>query len=325
MKAPCVDSGRPVMFEQLEPRLLLDGNVDVWAANGDLHVRGDAADNDITIKPKFGPFPLAYEVESPSGTTTINGAAGPVTIHDVTDDFNLDFTRGGDNDVVLDKDALPYFQVHDRLTYRGGPGKDDVELKGVLVAGRTKLLTGAGDDTVAGLEGSYFNGKVTVRSGAGIDDVYLGTFTTLHRGAYINTGSGGDTVGLATALYALGKVKVRTRGGADTVNVWDTAYFSRQLDIATGVGDDTVLLSTNVGVGRKATVSTGSGSDSVDISTDVVFDKRFVLKTGSGDDVLNVGDTEFKGVAAANGGPGTDDYNDGGGIVGTLNLTSFEV
>ena len=45
MKAPYVDSGRPVMFEQLEPRLLLDGNVQVWEANGDLHVRGDAGNN----------------------------------------------------------------------------------------------------------------------------------------------------------------------------------------------------------------------------------------------------------------------------------------
>ena len=67
MGAPCVDSGPPVMFEQLEPRVLLDGNVQVWEANGDLHVRGDAADNDIEITP--GPFPDWYVVDSPSGTT----------------------------------------------------------------------------------------------------------------------------------------------------------------------------------------------------------------------------------------------------------------
>ena len=244
---------------------------------------------------------------------------------DVTDDVNLDFTRGGHNHVVLDKDTSAYLQVHDRLTYRGGSGQDYVGLNGVLVAGRTKLLTGGWDDFVTATGGSYFYGKVTVRSGAGIDNVSFGLVTTLHRGAYINTGSGGDTVGLPAGLYALGKVKVRTGGGDDFVNVGQLAYFFRELDIGTGLGDDTVHLSGNVVFGRKATVNTGSGSDAVHIWGNAIFYRRLVLKTGSGDDVLTVADTEFRRVATANGGPGIDDYNDGGGIVGTLNVTNFEV
>jgi len=336
------------MFEQLEPRVLLDGNVQVWEANGDLHVRGDAADNDIEITP--GPFPDWYVVDSPSGTTTINGAAGPVSIDDVTDDVNLNFTQGGDNDVVLDKDTSMYLHVHDRLTYRGGSGEDYVTLTGVLVAGRTKLLTRGGDDFVTAGNNSYFYGKVTVRSGAGIDNVGFGTVTTLHRGAYIHTGSGADYVALGNPVFTLGKVKIRTGSGNDLVNVKQLAYIFRQLDIGTGFGDDTVNLSEDVFFGRKVTVNTGSGADTVDISDHALFDKRLVLKTGDGDDVLTVGiiadtgefrdkvaintgggndvlsvrDIEFQDVATADGGSGVDDYNDLGGITGTLNVTNFE-
>jgi len=349
MREPGVDSGRPVMFEQLEPRLLLDGNVQAWQANGDLNVRGDAADNDIEITP--GPFPHWYVVDSPSGTTTINGAAGPAAIMDVTDDFNLNFTRGGDNDVVLDKDTSTYLHVHDRLTYRGGSGKDYVTLNGVLVAGRTKLLTRGGDDFVTGGNNSYFYGKVTVRSGAGVDNVGFGTVTTLHRGAYINTGSGADYVALGNPVFTLGKVKIRTGSGNDLVNVMKLAYIFRQLDIGTGFGDDTVNLSEDVYFGRKVIVNTGSGADTVDISDHALFDKRLVLKTGGGDDVVTVGiaadtgefrdkvaintgtgdDTlsvrgvEFQDLATANGGPGIDGYNDLGGITGTLTVNNFEV
>jgi len=337
------------MFEQLEPRLLLDGNVQVWEANGDLHVRGDAGNNWIEITP--GPFPHHYEVSSLDGTTTINGAAGPATIVDVTDDFDLDFTRGGHNHVVLDKDASAYLQVHDRLTYRGGSGQDYVGLNGVLVAGRTKLLTGGWNDFVTVTGGSYFYGKVTVKSGAGSDNVSFGLVTTLHRGAYINTGSGADYVSFHSNLFTLGKVKVRTGSGDDFVNVGQLAYFFRELDIGTGLGDDGVDLWGNVVFGRKAAVNTGSGADTVNIFDNALFDKKLVLKTGGGDDVvtvgtaadtgefrdkvaintgggddtLNVRDVEFQDVATANGGPGTDDYNDLGGIIGTLNLTSFEV
>ena len=60
-------------FESLEPRVLLDGAVNVYVSDGDLHIVGDAADNNVILTGLGDGGYRVTGVPSMGRATTING------------------------------------------------------------------------------------------------------------------------------------------------------------------------------------------------------------------------------------------------------------
>ncbi len=195
-------SGRCVVFEALEPRLLLDGNVTATVVDGNLQIVGDAADNSFRVTP----WCVAGEFEViGQDKTTINGGSSAV-VTGVTDDVTIT-TKGGRDEVDVQGVALP-----DDLTIRTGTGGDEVEVQGTNVGGECKIVTGGGDDEVA-VQGTTVTDHALVRTGAGTDQVRieLSTFSGTTR---ILTGGLTDIMWLHGSTFD-GELTVKMAGGRD--------------------------------------------------------------------------------------------------------------
>src|SRR4051812_2408864 len=83
-------NSRRLSVEQLESRIVLTGNVQASVKGGSLNIRGDSADNEITITYDANVFTIA----SRDGSTTINGQAGPVDFTHVKKDLNIAMNNG---------------------------------------------------------------------------------------------------------------------------------------------------------------------------------------------------------------------------------------
>src|SRR5207237_910140 len=74
-------------FETLENRYMLSGNVTVSVAKGNLVIKGDNADNQITI---------TSTTITGNGGTTVNGVLTPVPIPVFSGDIKMDLKGGND-------------------------------------------------------------------------------------------------------------------------------------------------------------------------------------------------------------------------------------
>ncbi len=176
------------MFELLESRTFLSGNVDAYLSRGSLVLRGDGAGNEVTVT--VGPPDgggAGTVVVSGGGDTTVNGGAGAATLGPATRDVRVRL-GGGD-----DRLTLAGLRVGRDLYVRGAAGSDAVTLDSVSVAGRASLSTGAGADTLT-FGAAAFAGPALVRLGAG-DDAATGA-ATFAAGRRIDEGPGADVITL---------------------------------------------------------------------------------------------------------------------------------
>ena len=190
------------MFEALEPRLLLDGNVTATVVDGDLRIVGDAADNSFRVTPGCG---VGAFMVTGQDDTTING--DPLaSVTGVTDDITIT-TKDGRDHVELQG-----ITVADDLTIRSGARNDQVEVQGTNVGGECKIITGGGDDEVA-VQGTTVTDSALIRTGAGTDQLRIdaSTFSSTTR---VVTGGLTDVMWIYASTFD-GELTVRMARGRD--------------------------------------------------------------------------------------------------------------
>jgi hypothetical protein len=164
-----------------------EGNVRVKVIGGQLVVRGDNLDNQVTVEK--GPTANSYRVTGLAGTQ-VNGRSGSFVFANVTRGIDANL-NGGDDMLVLDGSAGPF-----------------------AVPGTIKVRTGRGDDLVR-LQG--VTGKGDLGSSAGKDFVQLidSDFSSLA----VDMGNGASTSLLMDGVTVTGRTAVRGGNGADTIRV----------------------------------------------------------------------------------------------------------
>lgn len=305
---------RHLGVENLEGRALLAGDVSVNVVDGNLIIRGDEADNSISIA--AGAEAGAYVITglaTAAGDTTING--GPETI------FNASGVTG-DIDVRL----------------RDG---DDAQTVGAInVAEDLKISMGQGDDTVTLETGVSVAGELSIKTDGG-DDNITATGVTVGESAHISAGTGDDTVSLTDLLvegeeeeeeslsngrglgrlggllqnlfggegnglgYEEGYVKVDLGSGDDTLSV--SGLTAAKFQLRGGSGDDDATLSGLIVDRLHADL--GHGDDSLAVSASTI--DRMFAKLGDGDDDLSLAaDVSISASLYIDGGRGTDSLID---------------
>ena len=332
---------KPLVFEALEPRLLLAGDV-TFSVIKDLVLIGDAGNNAVLIESG------GLNIVSVTGLagTTINGGASAVAgwLGGIVAIMSL-----GNNSIVI-KDI----ECNKNIVIETGPGSDAIEFEDTTVHGKTSIGTGAGIDVVT-IDPSTFNGKVTIVTADGDDEITVEPSdpdTVFNSKASFNTGAGDDEINL-NSVTLNGKVKASLGDGIDeifvdgsTINggfsanmgkdasvdrfeVHDTTWSSK-LSLKMGGGADVVLIESDLLATFHGSVKidTGDGEDQIAIAEETL-NSKFSLKAGAGDDFFLLRDTDIAGAAKFDGGKGTDTYDNAGGIAligtGSLTLKSFEV
>jgi len=167
------------VFESLEARLLLSGDVTATLSGGTLHVRGDVEGNEIAITETD---PGTFTV---TGTdTTVNGEAS-ATFEGVTGNVII---RMGEGDDTVTVDAA---DIAGRMIIRLGGGDDTVTVTDSTVGKRLAVKGRGGDDSVS-LEGVDVSGKLRLKMGKG-DDGAAVTDCTVALSAVVRGGAGTDT------------------------------------------------------------------------------------------------------------------------------------
>lgn len=206
----------PPALEVLEPRLLLDGNVNVLMDGGELNISGDDLANRIKLEPGDEPNEVKITSVGP-GTTTINGVVGPVFRQGVKR-IRIKLEGGGDT-LILDGLQLPR-----KTSVDTGTGDDTVQvINGTTAAGNLKIDT------------SYGNGTVEI----GRDDPGNPDNVTIRGGLSIRARDGNDQVKIRQGTTVQKNVVVETYDGDDTVTV-DGAQIKGNLTINATQGDDGV-------------------------------------------------------------------------------------
>jgi hypothetical protein len=313
---------RHLGVENLEGRALLAGDVSVDVVNGNLIIRGDEADNSISIA--AGAEAGAYVVTglaTAGGDTTING--GPETV------FNASGVTG-DIDVRL------------------RDGDDTLAIGAINVADDLKISMGQGDDTVTLETGVSVAGELSIKTDGG-DDSITATGVTVQESAHINAGTGNDTVSLTDLLvenvedgeedgeslgerrgfgrfgdffedlfgggwkghsheegdHEEGYVEVDLGSGDDTLTV--SGLTATKFKVYGGNGDDDAMLSGLVVDRLHADL--GRGDDSLAVSASTI--DRMMAKLGDGDDELSLAaDVNISASLSIDGGRGTDSLID---------------
>ncbi len=331
---------RGMLVESLETRTLLAGDVAVSVVDGSLLVQGDAESNQVHIR--SGQNPGEFVVAGiPGSNTTVNGQEGPALFTGVLRHVVAGLGEGDDS-IIVDE-----ARIRGGLFVRTGIGNDHVVVgrpdevpastdgdpPSVVIGGAMTIITGPGEDTVAGAELAVAR-AANIRTGLGDDSVRLGRAvpedstgmgdpqkSVVVGGALrIDLGQGNDTLGL-NQVGVQGHLFARGGRGDDQLAINDTNV-RRALLMTTGSGDDTVGI--NHSSAARAEISAGLGNDHAAIN-DSSFATVFA-QMGAGDDVLAMKDTNVARLAVLNGGRGNDTFvNLGGNEFGARRLFGFEL
>jgi len=203
------------LFEPLEPRLLLDGNVTAFVAGGNLFIYGDAGDNDIIVEQGVT-NPGEFSIKGRLATgTTVNGTAEdtPVGFPGVTAGIWA-WLAGGNDAVKLNDIAVPGTVWLDH-----GAGDSTTDVDPTTIGGNLWVWTGpawtaASDSDIVDIETcifvdpdegpSTFTGPVNVYTGAGDDvmTVGAGVFLETNRAHFsVTTWDGGPGNDLVSYEY----------------------------------------------------------------------------------------------------------------------------
>ena len=256
-----------VVFEALEPRLLLNGNIQVHIEAKFVEIRGDALGNWFSLED--GPAPGEFVITGQGGTTINGGAQFTVDAGDRNIRIN---TKAGDDTVDIKN-----INFLGGLFARTGLGDDRLDLTDALVDGMLKINMGRGESTL---------NIIRAVVGTRYDGVLAAPRATLFNGQRA------DVVVESSILYP--KVDIRSLGGtvsvpdAGTLLVQDTE-FKRSLEVRTGGKGDAISFA-SVDIGTTLHVSSGRGDDVLNFDALVVGGGTDV-NTGPGDDEINLVDT----------------------------------
>ena len=193
------------LVEELEQRQLLAGNVSVSvAANGNVRITGDAADNHIEFA-KDGNGGLYVVGE---GDTTVNGLQTFSLGSSEIERQLIINTRGGDDHIDV-RDVL----ISHNFVINSGPGDDMIVISETYC--RDLIVNSAmGSDFVA-LNENVVLGRLSVGMGGGDDFVFVDACNRVLESVRIAT-SGGDDVIFIGAANIAGGFNLTTSSGSDT-------------------------------------------------------------------------------------------------------------
>ncbi|MCU0879503.1 MAG: hypothetical protein MUF06_17125, partial [Pirellulaceae bacterium] len=134
---------RRLFLEGLESRAMLAGDVSVDVSGGNLIIRGDNADNEITVT-----WVAEHTYEVAGVGTEINGDTDVFLARNVTNGIDVDL-RDGDDSFTLTGSGLPTgFDLDQHVTVRLGEGADDATISGTSLRGVLKVEGGLDNDDV---------------------------------------------------------------------------------------------------------------------------------------------------------------------------------
>ena len=214
-----------VVFEALEPRLLLDGNVTAKVVNGDLRLTGDRHGNGILIE--RGGTTDTFIVTGQDGTAVNGGLQAVLT--GVTDDIIVDL-KGARNDIWLHDLTVP-----DSLKVKTGSGGDVITMDNVTVTGQFTMRTRARDDYVT-ITDLAVGATARITTGAGDDMVDIER-SLFHDRLWAGFGSGADYLEILSSSFS--NVLSISMGGQDDYATWMQCWSPLGGDIYGGKGDDT--------------------------------------------------------------------------------------
>jgi hypothetical protein len=284
------------IFEGLESRLAMAGNVAGAVIGGNLDLQGDVLGNQIELRDLGGG---SYQVVGLGGTT-VNGAASQV-FGGVTGDIKAAMSRG--NDVILIDEvfsapgnvALDMGGDHDRVLFYGpaagsikigrglhvvtGSGQDVIRLGGTsvlgdaafdtgsandhlgahqfAVGGSLGILTRAGDDSVS-LNRTAVRGSTRIAMDDGNDDLRIGAGSLFVGSFSADLGLGNDFFRLADTTFR-SEVSVNAGDGHDRVEIYGKLRFDKPAFFALGGGDDTVVVASTASIANASTVNWDGG------------------------------------------------------------------
>jgi hypothetical protein len=154
--------------------------VQAYVAGGSLFVMGDGSDNDVVVRQSGA---HAFDVSSGASVTTVNGAAGPVSLAGVAGDLWA-FLGDGNDRLDVRSSALP-----GGLWFFGADGNNTLAVDGTApsVGGGVNVFNGSGNQavTLAGVAvaGSFFESNGTGSSATNVtDSTFGGAFAVYNRG-----------------------------------------------------------------------------------------------------------------------------------------------
>src|SRR5436190_15905870 len=160
--------GRQCVFESLESRQMLAGDVTAQIHNGNLIIKGDSNDNVVAVTQSGTTITV-------TGTgTTVNGGTTPAVLTGFTGGIKLKM-KGGNDGVTLT--GLTATELEADL----GKGNDTLDIENCTVNGETELEGEKGNDTVT-IDtatttetpiSSRFNGVLDIDLGKGTDTLRM--------------------------------------------------------------------------------------------------------------------------------------------------------
>jgi hypothetical protein len=276
------------MFEQLEPRHLMAGNVLVEInAAGELIVTGDGFDNRIDFANVPGPSANIEGRNDANGIpTSINGVPNGSFVHgeDVTGAVLI--TMGDGDDTVVLAHNFP-----GAFTVRGEGGADDINVGpfGFSTGGVMVVEGGAGGDEIRFQARSFRVGSgpglqassLIIRGGDGNDVIQLDEMRPTHD-LVVEGGAGADSINM---LFARVGGFLGIDGGADYDEISITQVNSTVASLRAGTGTAAVRLSRCEFSGDFA-VFTDEGADFVNILNTRVHGTSYIITAGGSDYVL---------------------------------------
>ena len=227
-------------YDMMEPRLLLAGDVTV-VENGNLYIRGDAADNQIQVVARDDGSVLVRGLND----TTINGSSQPFRVAGVID-LN---GANGRNAAFEGGLRIKTFGGHDRVDIQGlefgaeslihtGPGDDLLRFQKSTSHGLTSLA-GLGNDKQVFVQMRAVGG-LTSHTGHGHDTVRIRN-SRLWQDTVINTSLGDDEFVADRVRFSGDSQHISMQGGKDRVKLVGNHVNDSGLVVETGHGNDWVF------------------------------------------------------------------------------------
>jgi hypothetical protein len=235
------------------------GDVVVSVVNGDLTVRGDAANNAVIIE-QVGQYAFKVQGIDRNGATRVNGSTSPRYFYNVTDDLDIALGNGSDGLRIGSLNTTSSYYMPDDIRIDMG---NDLAADGVVLSGfalrdandRIDIHTGGGDDAVIM---DLVNARVglNVNTGAGRDTVNMTRVGAEY--LTVDSGSGNDSIVLSDSHISK-KATIYAGAGNDNLTLKNFLVHSLYASMGSG-NDDVTLQNANFGAGS-VNIDGGTGSD----------------------------------------------------------------
>jgi hypothetical protein len=201
------------MFERLEPRQLLSGNVKVSIKGDDVLIVGDNQANWLQVSYAGGGITFA-----PDPTTSVNSNA-PGVGFTVNLSAPLDELRarmaGGNDWLIVDGSSVRLIGVD------GGAGNDMLEVNNCTTTGVIDVQDRTGNNYIS-LDTTAAGADLTITTGSGADTIDV-LASSSARKLKISAGNGNNVVRFDGALAVTGDLAVVTGAGNDQVRFGSVA------------------------------------------------------------------------------------------------------